>query len=95
MIICDVEVTEEDVKNGKQGRPNLCPVALAIRKIFKDAFHFRVRAHHDIQSGWWWTVNVQSHKGSLSFTLPDEIVKRVKAYDETGLMDPFTFPLEI
>jgi len=92
MVLFNLEVTEEDIRNGKRGSETKCPVALALKRKFPDAFLVHASADEDCQCmGVSWFIRVQSHKGSISMNLHSEVSKKLSEYDRVGTMDPFSF----
>ena len=91
-----VDITQEDINNGKRGKPNQCPVAYGLRRLSPEAFRVDVNGRTDAQSiGYYWTAHVQSLNGGFHFSIPKDIVQRIKDFDKTGVMTPFTFTVDI
>lgn len=44
-----LEVTKDDIKNGKRGNPRYCPIALALKRALPDAEAVRVAFVTDVQ----------------------------------------------
>lgn len=96
MKLCTIEVTEVDIKNGKRGSRHNCPIALATKRMFPDAFRVDAYPFEDCQTiGLLWNLHVNSFKGSLSFDLKGEPSKKANHFDHTGEMEPFSFDIEI
>jgi hypothetical protein len=95
-----IDVTEEDIKNGRRGIPSLCPVALAVKRTFGRKVAM-VGPCHDVQSGTWWSCQLGAERGeegwkaSLSFDLGKEESSRASTFDHEGTMDPHSFTVEI
>jgi hypothetical protein len=84
-----VEVTQEDIDNGKRGRCFSCPVALAIQRAINKIY--------GISSGSVTSLHIMycnSHNDLVVLETPEYVRQAIKWFDRTGQMKPFTFTLE-
>jgi hypothetical protein len=81
-----IRVTADHIANGKRGRTDRCPIALAIRTQWPDVavdVHPREAAAQD-------TVSFLRYRAML----PDEARDFVAEYDDGGDVDPFEFAVK-
>ena len=70
-----VDVTEKDIKKGRQGSPYHCPVALAIRRAINRTDNIYVAVTQ-------MEIEVTSEKFNITVTLPKKIQNFVERFDE-------------
>jgi hypothetical protein len=75
-----IRVTAKDIKNGKKADPFLCPVALAMRRIFKTAVIYSDSFDTDEISLW---------------PLPYNVYKWIERFDHGGTVKPFSFKIKL
>lgn len=82
-----VKVTRRDIETGQRRVPTSCPVANAVkRKWFID---YVTVGRTSITVAYKWS----KHK-LYTFVFPGDVTERIKLFDETGAMKPFTFEAE-
>lgn len=87
-----IEVTAEDIANGRQRSPGNCPVALAGKRVLPDGSYFAVCPEY---------VHYVSPEDRVEFVnvcrveFPSWVGQTIKGYDDTGKMEPFSFDLDI
>lgn len=79
-----IQVTQEDINNGRRGNCYYCPVALAVARIF-NAHNFIYVGAEGICDVRKWTVPV----------LPPEVFDFICKFDRQFPVAPFTFELQI
>ena len=75
-----VNVTEEDIVRGKRGDCSLCPIALAVGRLFPKATY----------------ISVQSNKIAVDdteFFVPNSAIAFIGRFDHGSSVYPFSFPL--
>ena len=82
-----INVTAEDIKLGKQGLGDRCPVALALKRAY-GVKHVSA-GHHGI------TLFIGEGRlpKYVSYNTPSNVTERMRKYDAEGVMEPFTFEL--
>jgi hypothetical protein len=93
-----VEVTqEEDIRAGCQGEGTNCPVARAVVRATGIPYAWVCSRFIAVYATWEDATNspLEDYKErSLKYwTTPDEASWRIRLYDETGYMSPFSFQL--
>jgi len=90
-----ITITEEDIKAGKRCSPCGCRTAIAARRTFGCPVHVGIDEIY---------LNAQysqdGYDGSLigyeDFAdLPEDATHRIRLYDRTGHMEPFSFEIDI
>ena len=95
VIKLTIDITKDDIKNGRKGSTKYCPIANSLKRLFPNALSICVRPYNDIQSGTWWTARISNVKSTFSFDLNQDISNRASKFDLHGIMEPFTFDIEI
>lgn len=92
-----IDVTEDDIRNGKRRIASQCPVRHAIARHASTRIdHLTVKPHTDFQClGHWWSVSLDTKGGRLSFDLPRDVAARIERYDAGDEMEPFSFCIEL
>jgi hypothetical protein len=87
MCSFEVEISQEDISQGKKGNPDYCPVALAMKRRFNthvvvvtDVFRF---------------MKGESFGGKNYFKLPPEASQWIADFDHLKEVQPITFKVEI
>jgi hypothetical protein len=84
-----VSVTAEDIAHGDRRNCDACPVALAINRVLTAPLVARVGAYMvEIRGGAGFGFYERVH-------LPSPVQKQVLLFDQSGLMDPLEFDLEV
>ena len=81
-----IEVTREDILHGEPREPHYCPIALATKRAIPDAC--RIEVIEDDEAYWLLTDREM-------VVLPEVAQQFVEEFDETGLVLPIEFDLEI
>lgn len=90
-----VTVTEADIQHGKRADCAACPVALAINRLLKPRYSSRLEQK---------TITIgldRVHEGQQELITqqlglyPVEVAAKIRHYDETGDMEPFSFGYDI
>ncbi len=76
-----IEVTADDIANGKPGFSCECPIALALRRLFPDAGHIEVEM-------------ADVHIDYDMVELPDEARDFIEHFDAEDEVSPFSFEIE-
>lgn len=88
------KVTEEDIKNGRRNNPNVCPVALAIKRAIGEGWQVAV--------GWGY-VNIywgpikevtKNYSRREAVRYKHRYTAEIRNYDNGLGMDPFTGSIE-
>lgn len=79
-----VQITQEDIDAGRPSHPRDCPVARAISRAFgrparADGTYYRLLGAEGM------TIRYEP--------LPHDVVGKMWAFDDTGVMEPFSFEL--
>lgn len=92
-MIHRIQVTQEDVVEGKRSSSCECPVARAIRRQtdYKKVAVWYGRRFSGI--GLWKTANGTGVRTDI--VIPTIVIARATVFDTTGKMKPFEFTLEI
>jgi hypothetical protein len=79
-----IDVTHEDIQNGRRNDCFACPVALAFKRAGFD--------HPYV-----WYTSVWEYEGSKNrkAILPDSAREFIDAYDTGLILDPFSFEVEV
>jgi hypothetical protein len=83
-----VNVTKSDIIHGVRGCPDGCPLARAVRRLFKDINFSTVTIWREA------TVHMRDGKHTISARLPDVALKFVEQFDaasDKAKLKPFTF----
>ena len=78
-----IQVTQEHIDEGTEGRCTNCPVALAIKEHLKPEYQVKVFGSH---------YNINS---DTPLYLPDKVTYRINRFDDGFGMEPFEFELAI
>lgn len=88
-----VEVTEEDIKNGKRDNCKKCPVVLALARTL-GVKNVDVRWYNadsqSLEEPYYGASFVIAYQ-SFSLKLPPEVGTKISKYDRSGEMQPFSF----
>lgn len=77
-----VDVTADDIANGRMCNACACPVALALARRFNLTC--------GVLYGQWSTLN-----RDLRGAIPPDVDARINLYDRTGNMEPFSFEVDV
>ena len=83
-----IEVTAEDIANGRRAHDNSCPVALAIGRTLHRENAVSV-VSTDVQ-----IFNAAPFAEVEQATFPKEVTKFIKRFDGGKKVEPFTFEIE-
>jgi len=79
-----LQVTAQDIRNGVPDKPLRCPIAQAlISNGYTDHCGYPLRVGLD---------SIVSANGLIG-TMPKHIASKIKRFDSTGQMSPFTFTI--
>lgn len=81
-----IEVTKEDIKNGKRLECDLCPIALAIKRSDANIESVFVTPRH--------AYITRRSEGEKNFRLPDQATIFVLQFDQASAVEPFEFELQ-
>ena len=95
MATLTIAVTEEDIRYGRPSDPCGCPVARAVRRelLARYADGVGVVMYGYTISCWVGTRDGDSHH--IREDMPEEVCNRIKTYDRTGKMEPFSFEIAV
>jgi hypothetical protein len=82
-----IEVTEDDILNGKKGSGCFCPIARAVKRKLIPATYVRV-TKHDL-------VTDYSEIFPASASLPNTAQSFIQAFDAGHKVEPFDFEIEV
>jgi hypothetical protein len=105
-MIKTIEVTAEDIANGRPGSPGECPIALAIKRTFNVALvgvggmiemwqREPVLEHRYNAAGVCPACNSQDRIPRMVTMTPDRARAFIAKYDTGTPVEPFTFEIEI
>lgn len=102
------EVSEDDIKLGVPGSSAYCPIALALwwripghKEIHEDGtviiYPLKIEVRpNPCKRGRWYRIQVPDRKVIAGhFKLPEEAVRWMKTFDETGKGAPAVFTVEV
>lgn len=87
-----VDVTADDIKNGRRSSAPGCPVALALRRLGYNTPHVSGRdvcINHGLDGN---NFLAPDH---LYVTLPQEVAVFTRAYDDGHAVEPFSFEADL
>lgn len=82
-----IEVTQEDINNGKVGDCEYCPVALAMNRVTNKEWAIGNYSYCETRDG---EINSDSLR-----TLPREVTLWIFQFDKDNKVEPFSFELPI
>lgn len=85
----EVEVTDDDIRDGVKDMCRYCPIALAIRRK-----HFDARVEVYPSTARFWPSGNRSGD-SMFGDLPDEAMSFIEQFDKGKSVSPFTFKLNL
>jgi hypothetical protein len=83
---CKVTINELHILLGQEGCCVTCPVALGIKDLLVP--EAEVRVDHE-------GIDLYLGEQAVSLPLSPRISKKIQMFDNTGIMGPFTFDLDI
>lgn len=84
-----IDVTQEDIDLGRPQCAYRCPVALAISRILEGKVGEVIVGDEEVH------INRLNDEDFVLRTHSENVSGRIKTYDDTGKMDPFSFELEL
>lgn len=84
MLVC-IQVTQDDIDRGLPGKRYYCPIALACTRVLGPQFCAVEKS----------TVIVWKNGERLSIVLPLKVIHAIAIYDDSRIMQPMEFELEI
>lgn len=78
-----INVTQEDINNGKPGEPSYCPIALAAQRVIPERVRVRTRI-----------MNIGKY-GETVVSLPIVAVEFVEDFDAHCKVQPFSFEITV
>ena len=94
-----INVTAEDIKKGKPDDSEKCPVALAVKRVFKRPI--RVNWENNVEEDSWArsasmkaAIAVKYKDGVVLYKLPSKVADKIKKFDlDDKKMEPFEFEI--
>jgi len=83
-----VDVTQEDIANGRKRNPSACMVARAINRASEGMLQAQVCYEH----GW---LGPELDGASVKLPLKDSVKQLVVMFDQGMVVQPFSFELEL
>ena len=93
MATLTIAVTEEKIQAGERMRSDCCPVALAAWEALTSRYEKICTVSVDDRGLAYRIVDRAEHYFAVD--LPQEVSDRIKNYDRTGVMEPFSFEIKL
>lgn len=85
-----VEVTQADIDSSEPRICRACPVAQALNRTLSERFGYPIAAAvQDHSAG----IYTPSEKYLARIKLPYDVTLKIKAFDKTEIMEPFSFDI--
>lgn len=82
-----INVTEDHIARGRQGAPNSCPVALALKETSSDF------ANVVVSPSWFFSKNKDFKITYEATNLPKKVQQFIKKFDTGKPVKPFSFEI--
>ena len=87
-----IKVQRKHIRKGVRGKCKTCPIALAISEALTEKFNYEAIT---VVSSTSILMNVPYKFYQFWGPIPVEITEKIKQFDATGQMSPFSFELEL